>query len=505
MNSRVAYKLTMLVLLLMTGSNIFSQKTEQIIASTSGKYCRVKVSEYRQKLDTLIINISVEWINENLQTVSDLKSKLLLRREQVRTSAEAMVTYLDFEQQDFIAFNRSYTLRLLVSRDFTGMNLEVSFNFEISSNPNNLSLRDDEFQLLFKNPPELAYMTYIDQKQLVRAEKKPLEIRLISPGTEADGRMVVKTSEVDIVGYAKAESGINLVLVNNEDARIYPDGKFVSSVKLAPGENEIRISAFDNDGVIVERKITVVCESFAMASQMLKAGNYYGLIIAVEQYEDSKISDLDHAVDDATALYNILIKDYTFEKERVKLLINPKFEDIVIELDRLNTNITENDNLLLFYAGHGVWSEQSNVGYWLPSNARESNTANWFRNSTLRDYIGSIKSKHTLLIADACFSGSIFKSRAAFANAPSAIEKVYELPSRKAMTSGSLSEVPDKSVFIEYLIKRLTENARAYLTAEELFYSMKSAVLNNSPTIPQFGEILNTGDEGGDFIFIRKR
>jgi hypothetical protein len=138
MNSRVAYKLTMLVLLLMTGSSIFSQKTEQIIASTSGKYCRVKVSEYRQKLDTLIINISVEWINENLQTVSDLKSKLLLRREQVRTSAEAMVTYLDFEQQDFIAFNRSYPLRLLVSRDFTGMNLEVSFNFEISSNPNNL-------------------------------------------------------------------------------------------------------------------------------------------------------------------------------------------------------------------------------------------------------------------------------------------------------------------------------------------------------------------------------
>jgi len=186
-------------------------------------------------------------------------------------------------------------------------------------------------------------------------------------------------------------------------------------------------------------------------------------------------------------------------------MINPKFEDIVIELDRLNTVVTDKDNLLLFYAGHGVWSEQSNVGYWLPSNARESNTANWFRNSTLRDYIGSIKAKHTLLIADACFSGSIFKSRAAFANAPAAIEKIYELPSRKAMTSGSLSEVPDKSVFIEYLVKRLTDNSKAYMTSEELFYSMKTAVLNNSPTVPQFGEILNTGDEGGDFIFIRKR
>jgi hypothetical protein len=504
MNSRNVYKLSMLLLLLMIGIGVFSQKSEQIIASTLGKYCRVQVSDFRQKLDTLEINFSVEWINDDLQPISDQKSKLLLRRENIRTSAETMVTYLDFEQQDFITFNRSYPLRLLVNRDFSGSNLEIHFNFEIGDNQNLLQ-RSDQFQLLFKNPQDLAYMAAIDRKQLVKAEKKPVEIRLIAPVIASDGRMVVKTPEADIIGYAKAESGINLVLVNNEDARMYPDGKFVSSIKLAPGENEIRISAIDNDGAIVERKITVVCESFAMASEMLKAGNYYGLIIAVEQYDDPKISDLDHAVEDATALYNLLIRDYTFDKERVKLMINPKFEDIVIELDRLNTVVTEKDNLLLFYAGHGVWSEQSNVGYWLPSNARESNTANWFRNSTLRDYIGSIKAKHTLLIADACFSGSIFKSRAAFANAPAAIEKIYELPSRKAMTSGSLSEVPDKSVFIEYLVKRLTDNSKAYMTSEELFYSMKTAVLNNSPTVPQFGEILNTGDEGGDFIFIRKR
>ena len=40
--------------------------------------------------------------------------------------------------------------------------------------------------------------------------------------------------------------------------------------------------------------------------------------------------------------------------------------------------------------------------------------------------------------------------------------------------------------------------------AEELFSSFKIAVLNNSPNIPQYGEIKDTGDEGGDFIFIKK-
>jgi ABC-type uncharacterized transport system substrate-binding protein len=117
-----------------------------------------------------------------------------------------------------------------------------------------------------------------------------------------------------------------------------------------------------------------------------------------------------------------------------------------------------------------------------------------------------IPAKHTLLITDACFGGGIFKSRDAFAKASVAINQLYELPSRKAMTSGALKEVPDKSVFIEYLVKRLQNNTTKYLSSEQLFASFKIAVINNSSNgqVPQFGEIKETGDEGGDFIFIHK-
>lgn len=74
------------------------------------------------------------------------------------------------------------------------------------------------------------------------------------------------------------------------------------------------------------------------------------------------------------------------------------------------------------------------------------------------------------------------------------------------MTSGALNQVPDKSVFLEYLIKRLEDNELKYLPAEQLFASFKLAVINNSPEeqVPQYGEVKETGDEGGDFIFIRK-
>ena len=64
------------------------------------------------------------------------------------------------------------------------------------------------------------------------------------------------------------------------------------------------------------------------------------------------------------------------------------------------------------------------------------------------------------------------------------------------MTSSNLKEVPDKSVFLEYLVKRLDQSTEKYLSADQLFVSFRIAVMNNSKTEPQFGTIQNTGDEG---------
>jgi len=66
--------------------------------------------------------------------------------------------------------------------------------------------------------------------------------------------------------------------------------------------------------------------------------------------------------------------------------------------------------------------------------------------------------------------------------------------------------VPDRSVFIKYLLKYLSNNKEKYLPAQRLFLEFKDAVIQNSPTnqAPRFGVIHNSGDEGGDFIFIRK-
>ncbi len=72
------------------------------------------------------------------------------------------------------------------------------------------------------------------------------------------------------------------------------------------------------------------------------------------------------------------------------------------------------------------------------------------------------------------------------------------------MASGTLTEVPDRSSFTKFLIDRLVENKNTYLSSEQLFSSFRIAVINNSNAVPQYGEIWGVGDQGGDFIFLRK-
>ncbi len=245
-------------------------------------------------------------------------------------------------------------------------------------------------------------------------------------------------------------------------------------------------------------------ESATSASQ-IPTGKYYALFIANQDYLDRSIPQLNEPYNDAVRIKNVLMEKYNFDAVQTKILKNPKRADFYAEFARLSQFVTDNDYLIIFYAGHGSFDQKRQQGYWWPADAQKDNQSMWISNGDIRDQLKGINAKHTLLIADACFSGGLFRTRNALPNASYAIEELVKKPSRRAITSGTLNEVPDKSVFVEYLVKRLTENKEQYLTAQSLFASFQDAVINNSPNrqVPQYGVIQEVGDEGGDFIFYR--
>lgn len=264
-------------------------------------------------------------------------------------------------------------------------------------------------------------------------------------------------------------------------------------VGLKKGKNKITVVAYGKKSEFTDTTINVYYEPLD--------SKYYALLIAVENYQSKELAKLDFPISDAKKLQRILIDNYTFEEENMYFLKNPTKSKLEDKLDELKSIITDKDNLLIFYAGHGGYNKDKEVGYWLLADA--SPKRKQFLNGTLRDNIALIPSKHTLLISDACFSGSIFRSfPEQKEDSMEDFHRKMKSPSRKAMTSGNLEEVPDKSEFIRAIHYYLLSNTKQYTTSLKLFSLISDYVKNNDF---QHGVIQDVGDEGGDFVFIKRQ
>ncbi len=78
-------------------------------------------------------------------------------------------------------------------------------------------------------------------------------------------------------------------------------------------------------------------------------GRYYALVVGINDYQH--MQDLETAVNDASAVHDLLRREYGFEST---LLLNASRYDVIRRLDALRAELTERDNLLVYYAGHGV-------------------------------------------------------------------------------------------------------------------------------------------------------
>lgn len=249
----------------------------------------------------------------------------------------------------------------------------------------------------------------------------------------------------------------------------------------------------------------------AQAMRTVQVGNYYALIIGADKYS-GKWQPLQNAVNDAKEIERILNEKYFFTNFRTLYNEQASRENILKELEWIMQNSTNEDNVFIYYSGHGEYNEEMERGFWVPIDATTNSFTKYISNEDIKSFLSGIKSKHTLLVADACFSGDIFRGKTMtipYENSTKYYHKIYSLNSRKAMTSGGLEPVMDKgkdghSVFAYYFLKALNNNKETYFDAGQLFNYLKIPIVNNSYQTPAYNPVSNTGDEGGQFVFIKK-
>ena len=225
------------------------------------------------------------------------------------------------------------------------------------------------------------------------------------------------------------------------------------------------------------------------------------------------MTDLKTPHADARAVASLLEADYDFQ---VTLLLNATRYQILTSLNALAHDLESDDNLLIYYAGHGKLDATNRRGHWLPIDAEPGNTANWVSNQSLTDLLNVMHARHVMVVADSCYSGALARSAVTWlepgrAETPEWYEAMVESRARVALTSGGLRPVLDKgsgdhSIFAGALLRALRRN-RGVLTGGQLWQQIAASVAAAAQTEdfdqkPEYAPIQFAGHEAGDFLFV---
>jgi TPR repeat protein len=241
-------------------------------------------------------------------------------------------------------------------------------------------------------------------------------------------------------------------------------------------------------------------------------GNYYALIIGINTYPTG-MARLKTAVNDANAVGQLLEERYGFQVQYLRDGDATRFK-ILNAITKLRSTLSENDNLLIYYGGHGYFDKDADKGYWLPVDAESATSPNAIMADDLTSAIRALPSRHVLIVSDSCYSGDLSRDASEppppTVPTPNYLRKQLQAKSRSLMASGGDEPVSDSganghSVFANAVIKALEKEGNPVFSAEELFYdSVRRQVAGNSDQIPKYTHIRNSGDDDGDFIFTRK-
>jgi hypothetical protein len=246
-------------------------------------------------------------------------------------------------------------------------------------------------------------------------------------------------------------------------------------------------------------------------------GRFYALIIGNQEYRNIDRLQTPHS--DAERAARILKDRYGFN---VEVIDDADDVGMLQALNDLEKVVRPEDNVLIYYAGHG-WRIKSGgggeIGYWLPINADPPpNDTLWVPNEQITAHVGRLAAKRVLIVADSCYAGLLSADPSANLfggdGAVSSEYLKYKLPKRARLLLSSGGDQPvldavggqGNSVFARAFLDALESNTTV-LSTPALFERVRDRVKQEAQRSafaqsPDLKTIKSAGHEMGDFFFV---
>lgn len=140
----------------------------------------------------------------------------------------------------------------------------------------------------------------------------------------------------------------------------------------------------------------------------------YAVIVGINDYSQTELNNLRYCANDAKLIFDSAIELMDFENENIAFFsddntnssITPSYSNILSAIKNMCDKATENDLIMLFFAGHGLSTFEDS---YLLTNEYRSNILKDSSMSLkkINDYFSLSKAKFKLRFFDACHSGRL--------------------------------------------------------------------------------------------------
>lgn len=251
---------------------------------------------------------------------------------------------------------------------------------------------------------------------------------------------------------------------------------------------------------------------FLPGDQKLREGRDLALFIAIDDYENWE--DLRNPIRDVEEIAGELFENFGFD---TVILRNPTEREIYEKLNEyVRSDYRPDDQLLIFFSGHGHLIRTSREGFIIPREAMSVTDdpfgSSFISHDRLRNIVASIPCRHVLLILDSCFSGTFDERIVRGAADSTGIKGVkrlnpedFENRTLFYLTAGGdeyVDDGSDHSPFARAFLLALRNfgdiNNDGIINFLELSAYIQNSVKGQKPTAGDFEE-----HEGGDFYLVR--
>ena len=460
-------------------------------------------------------------------TVSLLKQQIEKQQRQIEDEAENSKKVLAALQVE-IAVQRDQAELLRSQKSSKSAISKLRKQIKSQTKKLNKESRRNNELIEKVNRQQEALRKYEEQLQLAMAEGPSVVLKVpVLTVTRGFNEVTVEPGQqVYLAGGVVAPAGVKSFTVNGEPADLDVNKLFMLKLDIEDIELPVELKVTDTENRSSSETLVIKPTAEASAgdtktkkpSRKLKWGKYHALVIGNNDYGDGGWSSLNNAVNDAKAVAAVLENKYGFE---VTLILNATRADMLQAVETMRNNLTENDNLLIYYAGHGQRDDANNRAYWIPVDATSESSANWIPSYQITDHVNAMTAKHVLLVVDSCYAGLM--TRASGVNAmlvgmtpEQKQEKIRDRLNKRTrmlITAGDNTEVldagkkGDHSVFAEAFIAAL-ENNRTIVDSEGIYKTVQPYVAKQTFRINKqsvvYAPIPRARHEGGEFYFIPK-